>query len=82
MGRTELLGDEKVAVAVLGSRDSGQVVVGEVLREKLLAHEVVVGVHRLGHDDRVRHDLLQPLVAPPPALDCPRGRLVAPLTRL
>ena len=71
-----------MAVAVLGSRDSGQVVVGEVLREELLAHEVVVRVDRLGHDDRVRHDLLQPLVAPPPALDGPRGRLVSPLARL
>ena len=82
LGRIQLLGDEKVTVPVPGPRDRGQIVVGEVLREELLAREVIVRVHRLRHDHRVGHDLLQPLVAPSPALDDPRRRLLASLTLL
>ena len=83
LGRIHLFGDEKVTVPVLGPRDCGQIVVGEVLREELLAGEVVVRVHRLRRDHRVGHDLLQPLVAPSPAaLDDPRRRLLAYLTLL
>ena len=82
LGRVHLLGDEKVAVPVPGPGDGGQVVVGEVLRQEFFAGEVVFGVHRLRDDNRVGHDLLQPLVAPSPDLDNSRRWLLASLTLL